>query len=104
MLKYHPSFPDRFGSFEQRRAHCADFFPWYNTVHRHSSLGWHTPHDFHEGLAAPRQAQRAGRARGCLRGAVRALRPPRPDPRDPGAAAWINPHPNFSARPRTYAQ
>ncbi len=58
-LKYHPSFPERFGSFEHGRAHCADFFPWYNTEHHHGGLGWHTPHEVHHGLAAARRAQRA---------------------------------------------
>ena len=90
-LKYHPSFPDRFGSFEHGRAHCADFFPWYNTVHRHSSLGWHTPHDVHHGLAVARQAHRAD-----VLAAAYAARPERfvhraPTPAALPAAAWINP-------------
>src|SRR5260370_21713316 len=58
-LKYRPDFPDRFGSPEHARVHCADFFPWYNTEHRHSALGLHTPHDIHFGLAHARQAARA---------------------------------------------
>jgi putative transposase len=29
-MKYRPDFPDRFGSDEHARAHCRDFFPWYN--------------------------------------------------------------------------
>ena len=29
-LKYRPDFPDRFGSIEDARAHCQQFFPWYN--------------------------------------------------------------------------
>jgi putative transposase len=58
-LKYHPSFPERFGSFEHGRAHCTDFFPWYNQEHHHASLGWHTPHEVHHGLAEARRAQRA---------------------------------------------
>ena len=36
-LKYRPDFPDRFGSLEHARAHGTDFFPWYNTAHRHSA-------------------------------------------------------------------
>ena len=27
-VKYHPSFPDRFGSFERGRAFSAEFFQW----------------------------------------------------------------------------
>jgi len=28
-LKYRPGFPDRFGSIEDARAFCQDFFAWY---------------------------------------------------------------------------
>ncbi|HET9064847.1 MAG TPA: IS3 family transposase [Gemmatimonadales bacterium] len=58
-LKYHPTFPDRFGSLEDARAYCVAFFRWYNTVHRHSGIGWHTPVDVHTGVAAARRAERA---------------------------------------------
>ncbi len=58
-MKYRPDFPDRFGSIEHSRAHCVDFFHWYNAYHRHSGLGMLTPHDVHHGLAEMRHAQRA---------------------------------------------
>jgi putative transposase len=51
-LKYRPDFPERFGAIQDARAHCGDFFPWYNTEHRHSGIGLMTPHDVHYGLAA----------------------------------------------------
>jgi putative transposase len=90
-LKYHPSFPDQFGSFEHGRAHCADFFPWYNTEHRHAGIGWHTPHDVHHGLAGARHAHRAR----VLAGAYAATpeRFVRHQPRPPAlpTAVWINP-------------
>src|ERR1019366_5616975 len=38
-LKYRPDFPPRFGSIEDARAHCREFFQWYNTVRRHSGIG-----------------------------------------------------------------
>ena len=90
-LKYHPSFPERFGSFEHGRAHCADFFPWYNTEHRHSGLGWHTPHAVHHGLAAAQRHQRA-----AVLTAAYAARPERfvrqvPVPPVLPTAVWINP-------------
>jgi putative transposase len=90
-LKYHPTFPDRFGSFEHGRAHCADFFPWYNTAHRHSGLGWHTPHAVHHGLAAAQRRQRAG-----VLAAAYAAHPDRfvrhhPVPPPLPTAVWINP-------------
>ena len=58
-LKYRPAFPARFASIEAARAHCQDFFPWYNNEHRHGGLGLHTAADVHYGRAA---AVRAGRA------------------------------------------
>lgn len=90
-LKYRPDFPERFGSLEDARAHCTDFFPWYNTEHRHSGLGLHTPHDVHFGLAEARRHQRAK----VLAAAYAATperfvrRPPTPAPLP--TAAWINP-------------
>jgi putative transposase len=53
-MKYRPDFPERFGAIEDGRAHCADFFGWYNTEHRHGGLGLVTPHDVHYGLASTR--------------------------------------------------
>jgi putative transposase len=50
-FKYRPDFPDRFGSFEDARAHCTRFFGWYNHDHRHSGIGMHTPADVHHGRA-----------------------------------------------------
>jgi putative transposase len=57
-LKYWPAFPERFGSIQDARAYCQAFFPWYNTAHRHSSLGLLTPHDVHYGLAEQRMVAR----------------------------------------------
>ena len=48
-LKYHPTFPDRFGTLEEARAFCRTFFPWYNTEHRHLGLGLLTPETVHYG-------------------------------------------------------
>jgi len=58
-LKYRPDFPPRCGSEEHARAHCRDFFPWYNKEHRHSGIGFFTAHDVHYGLAEAKQAARA---------------------------------------------
>jgi len=46
-LKYRPAFPARFASIQAARADCQDFFPWYNTEHRHGGLGPHTAADVH---------------------------------------------------------
>lgn len=50
-MKYRPEFPDRFGSIQDARAFCRQFFDWYNTQHHHSGIGLHTPHTVHHGLA-----------------------------------------------------
>jgi len=57
--KYRPGFPARSGSIEHARAHCQEFFPWYNREHRHAGLGLHTAADVRHGRA---QAVRAARA------------------------------------------
>lgn len=58
-MKYRPTFPDRFGSFEDARAFCRRFFTWYNEEHRHSGIGLHTPADVHYGRAEAVRARRA---------------------------------------------
>lgn len=58
-LKYRPYFPGKFTSIEDARAHCQEFFRWYNDQHRHSGLGLHTAGDVHHGGAAAVQSARA---------------------------------------------
>ena len=48
-LKYRPEFPTRFGSLEDARQFCADFFEWYNTQHCHSGIAMLTPECVHFG-------------------------------------------------------
>jgi putative transposase len=50
-LKYHPSFPDRFGGFDDGLTYCRTFFPWYNDQHHHSGIAYLTPHEVHYGKA-----------------------------------------------------
>ena len=90
-LKYRPSFPDRFGSLEHGRAHCGDFFRWYNSEHHHVGLGLYTPHDVHHGLAVAKREQRMR----VLEEAF-ARHPERfpngvPRPKAVPSAVWINP-------------
>jgi putative transposase len=89
-LKYQPEFPRRFGSLEDARAHCADFFTWYNTEHHHSALGFLTPADVHYALSGKRIAGRAA----VLKKAY-AAHPERfphgvPLPPEPPKEVWIN--------------
>ena len=97
-LKYRPAFPARFASIEAARAHCQDFFPWYNDEHRHGGLGLHTPADVHYGRAA---AVRAERARvldaAYLAHPERFVRKPPAPPKLPGTS-WINPPPGEGSR------
>jgi putative transposase len=58
-LKYRPEFPERFGSYQDARGFCGEFFPWYNQEHHHSGLGFLTPLEVHFGQATKRQEQRA---------------------------------------------
>jgi len=50
-LKYHPDFPDRFGSQEDARMFCRRFFTWYNEEHYHSGIALLTPSSVHHGQA-----------------------------------------------------
>ena len=89
-LKYCPAFPERFGSIEDARAFCAEFFEYYNHHHRHSGIALHTPASMHFGTAGDVQAARTE----VLHAAYAANphrfcnRPPAP-PKMP-TIAWIN--------------
>jgi putative transposase len=51
-LKYRPNYPDRFGSIQDARLFCQQFFSWYNDQHHHSGLNLLTPANVHSGQAA----------------------------------------------------
>ena len=92
-LKYRPGFPSRFGSIEDARAYCTDFFRWYNSDHHHSGIAMLTPHDVHHGLATKRLDQR-----GAVLAAAYQAHPERfphgpSRPLSPPVAVWINPPP-----------
>jgi putative transposase len=90
-LKYHPTFPDRFGSLEGARAFCRPFFAWYNTEHYHSGIGLLTPHAVHHGRHAEiiQQRQRILDV-AYARHPERFVRHP-PTPPTAPSAVWINP-------------
>ncbi len=48
-LKYHPTYPERFGSLEDAQSYMRAFFKWYNTEHRHSGIAMMTPETVHTG-------------------------------------------------------
>ena len=50
-LKYRPTYPKRFGSYEHALSYCRDFFAWYNANHRHAGIAMLTPDVVHHGRA-----------------------------------------------------
>jgi putative transposase len=90
-LKYRPEFPDRFGSFEDGLRLCREFFPWYNTEHRHSGIGMLTPEMVHYGLAdAVLENRRRVLASAYGAHPERFVKGP-PIPRPLPEEVWINP-------------
>jgi putative transposase len=90
-LKYRPEFPARFGSIQDSRVFCCQFFPWYNTEHRHQGIALLTPEMVHYGQSAVVIA-----ARQEVLNAAYAAHPERFVRKPPVAlslpeAAWINP-------------
>lgn len=50
-LKYCPAFPSSFGSIQDARSFCEEFFDYYNNQHYHSGIGLLTPTSVHNGQA-----------------------------------------------------
>jgi len=57
-MKYHPDYPDRFGSIDYARQWVRGFFDWYNDEFYHSGLNLLTPASVHYGEAEAVQQQR----------------------------------------------
>jgi putative transposase len=89
-LKYCPAFPARFGSIEDARAFCADFFEYYNHHHRHSGIGLHTPASVHYGTAQEIRAKRAETLHAAYTANPCRFGNRRPSPPRLPTAAWIN--------------
>jgi putative transposase len=92
-LKYHPTFPERFGSLQDARSFCQGFFPWYNTAHRHDALGLLPPAAVHYGQVEEILAQRRGVLAAAYAAHPERFVRKRPEPLTPPTAAWINPPP-----------
>ena len=89
-LKYRPAFPERFGSLEDARGACGDFFGWYNLEHHHSGLGLLTPHDVHHGLAQARIESRAATLAEAWRAHPERFSGGQPMPAPAPTVVWIN--------------
>jgi len=90
-LKYRPDFPDRFGCIEDARAHCQQFFRWYNDNHRHSGIGFMTPATVHLGQAKALFNRRADTLNAAFDANPMRFKGNRPQPPKLPTAAWINP-------------
>ena len=90
-LKYRPGFPERFGSMEDARAFCRQFFTWYNEEHYHSGIALMTPSIVHHGQAAA-----VLQSRQKILDSAYEVHPERfvrqsPTVKEPPTAVWINP-------------
>lgn len=90
-LKYRPDFPARFGCIEDSRAHCKQFFHWYNEDHKHSGIGLMTPSSVHYGLAESLFKQRAAALETAFAANPKRFKGNSPQPPKLPTAAWINP-------------
>ncbi len=90
-LKYRPDFPERFGSIEDARAHCQQFFHWYNRTHCHSGIGFMTPAAVHYGRAQTIFQTRAGTLNIAFLANPKRFKGKIPQPPKLQTAAWINP-------------
>jgi len=90
-LKYRPDFPERFGSIEEARAYCQQFFHWYNHERRHSGIGLMTPTSVHDGSAGALTALRAITLEAAFASYPMRFKGRLPQPPVLPTAAWINP-------------
>jgi putative transposase len=90
-LKYHPGFPSRFASIDEALGYCREFFPWYNTEHRHGGLSMLTPHDVHHGLARAALARRQKTLESAWNTHPERFVRGRPSAGELPDAVWINP-------------
>jgi putative transposase len=89
-LKYCPAFPARFGSIEDARAFCEQFFNYYNHHHRHSGIALHTPASVHYGTAEAVQTARADTLHAAYQANPRRFCGRRPRLPKLPTVAWIN--------------
>ena len=90
-MKYRPDFPARFGCIENARTHCHAFFAWYNGEHRHSGIGYMTPHSVHYGHAQALRINRQNTLNAAFRAHPERFKNKLPSPPALPTAAWINP-------------
>jgi putative transposase len=90
-MKYRPDFPARFGCLADARAFCQEFFAWYNAQHRHSGIGYMTPHSIHYGTATAIHATRQATLDSAFLAHPNRFKGKKPMPLDLPTEVWINP-------------
>ncbi|MEV0596139.1 integrase core domain-containing protein [Nonomuraea cavernae] len=89
-LKYCPAFPWRFGSIEDARIFCEQFFDYFNNEHRHSGFAMHTPTYVHNGTAVKIHTKRIATLYVAFLAHPERFRGRRPYPPSLPARVWIN--------------
>lgn len=90
-MKYCPTFPSRFGSIQDARAFCQDFFLWYNTEHCHTGLALLTPETVHRERGEQVLAQRDQALETAWRLHPERFPRGKPTAPRPPEEVWINP-------------
>ena len=89
-LKYCPQFPQRFGSLQDARAFCRQFFTWYNHEHHHSAIGLIPPAKVHYGLAEQIHQNRSRVLQSAFEKTPHRFKNKPPSPPPLVEAVWIN--------------
>jgi putative transposase len=90
-VKYHPDYPERFGSQVDARSWSRGFFAWYNHEHHHSGIALLTPADVHYDRAHQVLAARQGVLQAAYEQHPERFVKGLPKPSELPAAVWINP-------------
>ena len=99
-LKYHPTFPDRFGSIEDSRAFCSRFFSWYNNDHCHSGIGLLPPATVHYGRVELVLGQRQRTLDEAFKRTPERFKHRPPQVKRPPVEVWINAPAGTAETPR----
>ncbi len=89
-MKYHSTYPGKFGSLQDARGFGRIFFPWYNDEHKHSGLGLMTPSDVHHGLADLKRSMRCEVLEAAFADHPKRFKGRMPVPPTLPTEAWIN--------------
>ena len=96
-LKYSPLFPGKVGHIGEAREISRELVTWYNQEHRHSGIGYFTPHQAHYGEHLEIKVIREATLREAYAKHPERFRT-QPKPHVVPKEVWINP-PNPAASP-----